>query len=88
MVNGLKECQDAFQGKEGIHPGFLSAYDEEQFDLLEQYTKYPEIWAPYYTLDKIMAGLGGLLSPGGRREQALEILDPLSETGSTKDCPG
>ena len=73
MVTGLKECQDAFQGQKGIHPGFLSAYDEEQFDLLEQYTKYPEIWAPYYTLDKIMAGLEDcyLLAEA---DMALEIL--------------
>lgn len=78
MVNGLKECQDAFQGKEGIHPGFLSAYDEEQFDLLEQYTKYPEIWAPYYTLDKIMAGLEDCYLLAGE-EQALEILSPLGD---------
>lgn len=78
MVNGLKECQDTFQGKEGIHPGFLSAYDEEQFDLLEQYTKYPEIWAPYYTLDKIMAGLEDCYLLAGE-EKALEILDPLGD---------
>ena len=78
MVTGLKECQDAFQGQKGIHPGFLSAYDEEQFDLLEQYTKYPEIWAPYYTLDKIMAGLEDcyLLAEA---DMALEILSPLGD---------
>ena len=57
MVSELRICQKAFEGKEGYRPGFLSAYSEEQFDLLEQYTKYPEIWAPYYTLDKIMSGL-------------------------------
>ncbi|HJB17665.1 MAG TPA: glycoside hydrolase family 127 protein [Candidatus Bariatricus faecipullorum] len=78
MVAGLKECQDAFQGKEGIRPGFLSAYDEEQFDLLEQYTKYPEIWAPYYTLDKIMSGLEDCYLLAGE-ETALEILSPLGD---------
>lgn len=78
MVNGLKECRDAFQGQEGIHPGFLSAYDEEQFDLLEQYTKYPEIWAPYYTLDKIMAGLEDCYLLAGE-DAALEILSPLGD---------
>lgn len=40
--------------------GFLSAYSPDQFALLEQYTPYgsPDsgIWAPYYTLHKLMAG--------------------------------
>lgn len=57
MIASLKECQDAFSKIEGIHEGFLSGYDETQFDLLERYVRYPEIWAPYYTLHKIFAGL-------------------------------
>lgn len=57
MVKSLKECQDAFEQSGDYHKGFLSAYSEEQFDLLEEFTRYPEIWAPYYTLDKIMSGL-------------------------------
>ena len=57
IVEGFAECQKAFAASGKVHPGFLSAYDEEQFDLLEVLTPYPEIWAPYYTLDKIMAGL-------------------------------
>ncbi|MCB6603669.1 glycoside hydrolase family 127 protein, partial [Erysipelatoclostridium ramosum] len=35
MLQSLKECQDAFADVEGCHEGFLSAYTEEQFDLLE-----------------------------------------------------
>ena len=57
MVDELGECQRAFQNIDGIREGFLSAYSEEQFDLLEEYTPYPKIWAPYYTLHKIIAGL-------------------------------
>ncbi len=57
MVEELGKCQDAFSGMEGIKEGFLSGYSEEQFDLLEEYTPYPKIWAPYYTLHKIIAGL-------------------------------
>lgn len=57
MIGELKKCQDVFQMMPGIQEGFLSAYSEEQFDLLESYTPYPEIWAPYYTLHKIMASL-------------------------------
>lgn len=57
LVQGLQECQEAFSQEEGFHPGFLSGYSEEQFDLLEEYRTYPEIWAPYYTLHKLLAGL-------------------------------
>ncbi len=57
MVKELGKCQEAFSSLEGIQEGFLSGYSEEQFDLLEEYTVYPKIWAPYYTLHKIMAGL-------------------------------
>lgn len=57
MVRELGECQRAFSGMEGFEEGFLSGYSEEQFDLLEIYTPYPRIWAPYYTLHKIIAGL-------------------------------
>lgn len=56
MIRSLEECQEALE-KHSCHSGFLSAYSEEQFDLLEEYTTYPTIWAPYYTLDKIMSGL-------------------------------
>ncbi|MBE6710530.1 MAG: hypothetical protein E7579_05360, partial [Ruminococcaceae bacterium] len=37
--------------------GFLSAYSPDQFALLEQFTPYARIWAPYYTLHKLLAGL-------------------------------
>ena len=37
--------------------GYLSAYPPDQFALLEEYATYPSIWAPYYTLHKILAGL-------------------------------
>lgn len=40
--------------------GFISAYSPDQFALLEQYVPYgsPDagIWAPYYTLHKLLAG--------------------------------
>ncbi len=72
MIRVLGQCQKALEQK-GWHKGFLSAYGEEQFDLLEIYTRYPEIWAPYYTLDKIMCGLYDCYDMCGN-EQALEIL--------------
>lgn len=57
MVEELAKCQDKFATMDGIKPGFLSGYSEEQFDQLEEFTVYPIIWAPYYTLHKIFAGL-------------------------------
>lgn len=57
MVEELGKVQDAMAQQDKFQEGFLSAYDESQFDLLEIYTVYPKIWAPYYTLHKIMAGL-------------------------------
>lgn len=57
LVHGLAEVQHAFMRRDDCHPGFLSAYDERQFDDLERLTPYPDVWAPYYTLHKILAGL-------------------------------
>ncbi len=57
MIRELGKRQDAFACMPGIGEGFLSGYTEEQFDKLEKYTPYPDIWAPYYTLHKILAGL-------------------------------
>lgn len=74
MVAELAACQDEMaKHPEKFAPGFLSAYDETQFDLLEEYTTYPTIWAPYYTLHKILAGLRDCYELGGN-EQALEVL--------------
>ncbi|WP_432176275.1 beta-L-arabinofuranosidase domain-containing protein [Streptomyces sp. Tue6028] len=41
------------------HPGFLAAYPETQFILLESMTSgdYTKVWAPYYTTHKILRGL-------------------------------
>ncbi|HEU5130268.1 MAG TPA: beta-L-arabinofuranosidase domain-containing protein [Glycomyces sp.] len=58
FVAGLGEVQDAL-ARTGrySHPGFLAAYGEWQFSRLEDFAPYGEIWAPYYTCHKIMAGL-------------------------------
>lgn len=77
MVTELKKCQDEFaKYPKQYHEGFLSAYSEEQFDLLEVFVKYPEIWSPYYTLEKIMSGLYDCYEIAGE-ETAREILEPL-----------
>ncbi|MFI2363922.1 beta-L-arabinofuranosidase domain-containing protein [Promicromonospora sp. NPDC019610] len=58
LVEGLREVQEtlAATGRYS-HPGFLAAYGEWQFSRLEGLAPYGEIWAPYYTCHKIMAGL-------------------------------
>ncbi|MCH5376115.1 MAG: glycoside hydrolase family 127 protein, partial [Planctomycetes bacterium] len=48
LVRGLAECQSQFPS------GYLSAYPEEFFDRVESGQR---VWAPYYTLHKIYAGL-------------------------------
>lgn len=58
MVEGLREVQEALAATGRYsHPGFLAAYGEWQFSRLEGLAPYGEIWAPYYTCHKIMAGL-------------------------------
>ena len=46
-VRGLAACQQA------VGSGYLGAYEEEQYDRLRAGRK---VWAPFYTLHKIMAG--------------------------------
>ncbi len=48
VVKGLAECQAK------LGTGYLSAYPEEFLDRVE---KRQRVWAPYYTLHKIYAGL-------------------------------
>lgn len=56
--------------------GFISAYPPDQFIMLENGATYggsdTQIWAPYYTLHKILAGLMDCYEVGGN-EKALEI---------------
>jgi len=63
------------------HPGFLSAYPETQFIRLEEFATYggaQGIWAPYYTLHKIMAGLTDAYVHTGN-EEALEVLTGIGD---------
>lgn len=56
--------------------GFISAYPPDQFIMLEKGATYGggnhQIWAPYYTLHKILAGSLDCYEVGGNRK-ALEI---------------
>ncbi len=52
--------------------GFISAYPPDQFVMLEKGATYgtqdTQIWAPYYTLHKILAGLLDCYEVGGNRK--------------------
>ncbi|WP_431216943.1 beta-L-arabinofuranosidase domain-containing protein [Puia sp. P3] len=56
--------------------GFISAYPPDQFIMLEKGAKYggqkTQIWAPYYTLHKILAGLLDVYEVSGNKK-ALDI---------------
>ena len=52
MVAELAKVQDAEAKR--FHPGYLSAFPEEFFERVEARQR---VWAPYYTIHKIMAGL-------------------------------
>ncbi len=53
IVGELAKVQDAL-ASHGAHAGYLSAFPEEFIDRVEARQR---VWAPYYTLHKIMAGL-------------------------------
>ncbi|RPJ85554.1 MAG: hypothetical protein EHM13_00640, partial [Acidobacteria bacterium] len=53
IVSELGKIQSAAAAR-GFNPGYLSAYPEEFIDRVE---KRQRVWAPYYTIHKIMAGL-------------------------------
>lgn len=56
--------------------GFISAYPPDQFIMLEKGAKYggqkTQIWAPYYTLHKILAGLMDVYEVSGNKK-ALDV---------------
>ncbi|WP_339318737.1 beta-L-arabinofuranosidase domain-containing protein [Paenibacillus sp. FSL R10-2734] len=78
MIEELNKVQLAFEADQNYAYGFISGYSEEQFDLLETYTPYPEIWAPYYTLHKIFAGLLDCYQWAGN-DTALMMADKLGD---------
>ncbi len=53
IVAELRKVQLTLPSR-GMHAGYLSAFPEELFDRVEA---RQDVWAPYYTLHKIMAGL-------------------------------
>jgi hypothetical protein len=74
IVATLAQVQQAMPSR-GFHAGYLSAFPEELFDRVDAAQR---VWAPYYTLHKIMAGLLDAYRLCGNR-QALDILVRLAD---------
>jgi DUF1680 family protein len=74
IVAELAKIQQAMPAR-GFHAGYLSAFPEDLFDRVDAAQK---VWAPYYTMHKIMAGLLDTYQHCGSR-QALEILVKVAD---------
>lgn len=71
LVAELAKCQTA------LGSGYLSAFPASEFDVLE--TKFFDgVWAPYYTIHKIMAGLIDAYEQTGNRP-ALEVATRMAD---------
>ena len=68
LVSGLAQCQKK------LGNGYLSAYPTELFDRLSQGR---EVWAPFYTYHKIMAGLLDMYQLTGNSE-ALQVAEGMA----------
>lgn len=73
IVAQLAKCQ-AEMPKQGFHAGYLSAFPESLFDRVD--ARRP-VWAPWYTMHKIMAGLLDAHVHAGNA-QALDVLEKLA----------
>ncbi len=68
MVAEMARCQQKLGGK------YLSAFPTTWWDRLE---KGERVWAPFYTIHKIMAGMFDMYSLAGN-QQALEVLEGMA----------
>ena len=69
IVDELAKCQQKLGG------GYLSAFPSEFFDRLNARKR---VWAPYYTVHKIMAGMLDMNQHCGNK-QALEVVEGMAE---------
>ncbi len=69
LVAGIAECQCKLNEN-----GYVSAFPSELFDRLDRRER---VWAPFYTLHKIMAGLLDVHVYAGNR-QALDVVTQLA----------
>jgi DUF1680 family protein len=68
VVAGLAQCQEALKN------GYLSAFPIEFFDRLRE---QKQVWAPFYTIHKIMAGNLDMYVHCGN-ERALEVAEKMA----------
>src|SRR5947207_586083 len=68
MVAEMAKCQQKLGGK------YLSAFPTTWWDRLE---KGERVWAPFYTIHKVMAGLFDMYRTGGN-QQALQVLEGMA----------
>jgi DUF1680 family protein len=84
-----KSAYDSDFSDEGIRndywnwgTGFISAYPPDQFIMLEKGAKYGgqknQIWAPYYTLHKILSGLLDVYEVSGNKK-ALDVAGGMGD---------
>ena len=84
-----KTVYDSDLSQEGIRTdfqnwgtGFISAYPPDQFIMLEHGARYGgqknQVWAPYYTLHKILAGLMDVYDVSGN-QKALDVATGMSD---------
>jgi hypothetical protein len=97
-ADGKDAVDSSGRGRHGVivgpldgrrHPGFLSAYPETPFIRLEEFAAYggnQGIWAPYYTLHKILAGLLDAHVLTGNSE-ALEIASKIADWVYSRIAP-
>ncbi len=69
MVAELAKCQQKLN-----QDGYLSAFPHTWFDRLDARTP---VWAPFYTIHKIMAGMFDMYSLAGNK-QALQVLEGMA----------
>lgn len=74
IIGELEKCQDAMPSQ-GYNDGYLSAYPESFFDRVD---RRESVWAPYYTLHKIMAGLLDAYTNCGS-STAFDVLNKLAQ---------
>ena len=74
IVGELAKCQDSSPAA-GFHAGYLSAFPESFIDRVEAGQK---VWAPWYALHKIMAGLLAANQLCGNA-QALDVLTKMAD---------
>lgn len=74
LVAALAKVQQAMPSR-GFNAGYLAAFPEEFFDRVD---KRQRVWAPYYTLHKLLAGLLDMYRFAGN-QLALDVLLKMAD---------